>query len=91
MIFKNQKNCIKIINKKKKDNIYFNIAMLFIKENGLVKYLVYLLFLKVILDMDKELKYGQMELNMKVSGKIIRFMEKAFFTMLMEIFLMVNG
>jgi hypothetical protein len=38
---------------------------------------------------DSEYKFGQMEQNMKVNGKIIRLMAMGNFGMLMEIFMMV--
>lgn len=41
--------------------------------------------------MVKEYKLGQMELDMKATGKIIKHMEKENFGMLMEIFFRENG
>ena len=43
------------------------------------------------LDMDLAYKFGQMVLDMKAIGKIIKHMEKVNFGMLMEMSLMVSG
>lgn len=46
---------------------------------------------KMETDKDLEFKYGQMELNMKDTGKTTRHLEEESFGMLMETYMMENG
>ena len=62
------------------DHPYISIVALFMKENGLMVYV-----------MDKESKSGLMEVATKVSGVMAKPTAKANCTTLMEIFMKVNG
>jgi hypothetical protein len=45
----------------------------------------------IIKDMEEEYKYGMMEVNMKVIGKMIKLISMENYCMLMEIYMKENG